>query len=102
MIRHEVILRIKPEVTREVIDRTLGEVRELLISITGVERVVYGVNNAPAYRHVMLVVELTDEAALQRFARHPQHTRAVQRVNRLAESSAVGSYLIGSERHSNQ
>lgn len=102
MIRHEVILRIKPEVTREVIDRTLGEVRELLISITGVERVLYGVNNAPAYRHVMLVVELTDEAALQRFARHPQHTRAVQRVNHLAESSAVGSYLVGSERPSNQ
>ncbi|HEX6541706.1 MAG TPA: Dabb family protein [Ktedonobacterales bacterium] len=100
MIRHEVILRIKPEISREVIDRTLGEVRGLLTGITGVERVRYGVNNAPAYRHAMLVVELSDEAALHRFARHPQHTRAVQRVSRLAESSAVGSYLVGSEHHS--
>lgn len=100
MIRHEVILRIKPEITREVIDRTLGEVRELLMSISGVERVLYGVNNAPAYRHAMLVVEVTDEMALHRFARHPQHARAVQRVNSMAESSAVGSYLVGSEHHS--
>jgi hypothetical protein len=45
----------------------------------------------------MLVVEVTDEMALHRFARHPQHTRAVQRVSRMAESSAVGSYLVGSE-----
>lgn len=97
MIRHEVILRIKPEISREVVDRTLGEVRELLLSIAGVERVLYGVNNAPAYRHAMLVVEVTDEMALHRFARHPQHTRAVQRVSRMAESSAVGSYLVGSE-----
>jgi hypothetical protein len=97
MIRHEVILRIKPEITREVIDRTLGEVRELLMSISGVERVLYGVNNAPAYRHAMLVVEVLDETALQRFTRHPQHRRAVLQVSRMAESSAVGSYLVGSE-----
>jgi hypothetical protein len=100
MIRHEVILRIKPDITREVIDRTLGEVRELLTSVPGVERVLYGVNNAPNYRHAMLVVEMTDEMALHRFARHPQHIRAVQRVNSMAESSAVGSYLVGSEHHS--
>jgi hypothetical protein len=97
MIRHEVILRIKPEITREVIDRTLGEVRELLMSISGVERVLYGVNNAPAYRHAMLVVEVSDEMVLHRFTRHPQHRRAVQQVSRMAESSAVGSYLVGSE-----
>ncbi len=97
MIRHEVILRIKPEITREVIDRTLGEVRELLRSISGVERVLYGVNNAPTYRHAMLVVEVSDEMALHRFTRHPQHRRAVQQVSRMAESSAVGSYLVGSE-----
>jgi hypothetical protein len=48
----------------------------------------------------MLVVEMTDEMALHRFARHPQHIRAVQRVNSMAESSAVGSYLVGSEHHS--
>jgi hypothetical protein len=102
MIRHEVILRIKPDVTRETIDRTLGEVRGLLINIAGVKRVLYGVNDAPSYRHVMLVVEVADESALHRFTRHPQHTRAVRQVARLAESSAVGSYLIGSEHQSSE
>ena len=66
MVRHEVILRIKPEITREVIDRTLGEVSQLLAGIAGVKRVRYGVNNTPAYRHVMLVVEVADDIALQR------------------------------------
>ena len=102
MIRDEVILRIKPEITREAIDRTLGEVCGLLKGITGVKRVLYGVNNAPAYRHAMLVVEVADEAALQRFTRHPQHVRAVRRVSRLAESSAVGSYPVESEHHSSE
>lgn len=102
MIRHEIILRIKPDITREVIDQTLGEIRGLLTGIAGVKRVMYGVNNAPSYRHVMLVVEVADETALHRFTRHPQHTRAVRQVARLAESSAVGSYLIGSEHQSSE
>lgn len=102
MVRHEVILRIKPEITREVIDRTLGEVSQLLAGIAGVKRVRYGVNNTPAYRHVMLVVEVADDIALQRFTRHPQHTRAVRQIARLAESSTVGSYPVESEHHSSE
>ena len=96
MIRHEVILRIKPEVNREIIDRTLHEVGVLLHDIPGVEAVRYGVNKSPTYRHAMLAVDLTDELALHRFGRHPQHARAVRMVSRMAESSAVGSYLVGS------
>lgn len=98
MIRHEVILRIKLGVSREIIDETLRETYRLLIGIPGVERVRYGANNAPSYRHALIVVDLTDENALQRFGRHPQHARAVRLVSRLAESTAVGSYLIGSEK----
>jgi hypothetical protein len=99
MIRHEVILRVKTGVSREVIDRNLREVRDLLVAIPEVERVRYGVNNAPAYRHALLVVDLPSEEALQRFGRHPQHARAVRLVNNLAESTAVGSYLVTSESH---
>ncbi|HUY75955.1 MAG TPA: Dabb family protein [Ktedonobacterales bacterium] len=98
MIRHEVIIRFKPDLSREIIDRTLAEARSLLFEIPGVERIRSGVNNAPAYRHAMLVVELTDEGALHRFGRHPQHARAVRLINRLAESSCVGSFLIRSEQ----
>lgn len=98
MIRHEVILRIKLGVSREIIDETLREANRLLVSIPGVERLRYGVNNAPSYRHALIVVDLTDEDALQRFGRHPQHARAVRLVSRLAESTAVGSYLVGSEK----
>ena len=97
MIRHEVILRIKPGVNREIIDRTLRDVHDLLRNIAGVERVRYGANNAPAYRHALIVVDLADEEALHRMARHPQHARAVRLCNRLAESTAVGSYAVGFE-----
>ncbi|MBF6589158.1 MAG: Dabb family protein [Ktedonobacterales bacterium] len=98
MIRHEIILRIRPEVNREVIESTMQEVRHLLRNIPGVERVRSGINNAPAYRHALVAVDLSDELALHRFGRHPQHARAVRLVSRMAESSAVGSYLISSER----
>ena len=98
MIRHEVVLRIKAEMRREVIERNLVEACRLLRDIPGVEQVRYGVNNAPAYRHAMLVIDLPDEEALERFGRHPQHVRAVRIVNRLAESTAIGSYLMDSER----
>ncbi|MFI5271696.1 MAG: Dabb family protein [Ktedonobacterales bacterium] len=97
MIRHEVILRIKQGVRREAIAKSLQEIYDLLISIPGVERVRFGVNNAPAYRHALLVVDLPDEETLARFGRHPQHARAVHLLSRLAESTAVGSYLVGSE-----
>lgn len=99
MIRHEVILRIKPGVTREVIERTLRDVHDLLIEIPGVERVRYGANKAPAYRHALVVADLVDEDALHRLGRHPQHARAVRLLSRMAESTAVGSYVAGSERH---
>ena len=99
MIRHEVILRIKPGIAQEIIERTLTEVKHLLMEIPGVESVRYGVNRAPAYRHALLVVDLSSEQALHRFGRHPAHARAVRLVNRLAESTAVGSYPAGSERH---
>jgi hypothetical protein len=98
MIRHEVIIRVKPDLNREVIDRTLRESYDLLRELPGVERVRYGVNNAASYRHAMLVIDLTDEQALHRFGRHPQHARAVRLINRLAESSSVGSFLVRSER----
>ncbi len=97
MIRHDIILRIKPGVSREVIDRTLRDVFDLLTAIPGVEKVRYGVNNAPAYRHVLIAIELPDEEALHRFGKHPLHARAVRYLSRLAESTAVGSYLVGSE-----
>lgn len=97
MIRHEVILRVKPDLNRDVIDRTLREAYELLRELPGVERVRYGVNNAAAYRHAMVVIDLTDEQALHRFGRHPQHARAVRLINRLAESQSVGSFTVRSE-----
>lgn len=100
MIRHDVILRIKPGVSREIIDRTLRDVRDLLIEIPGVEQVRYGVNNAPAYRHALIAVELPDEEALHRFDRHPLHVRSVRFLNRLADSTAVGSYVAPSRRRS--
>lgn len=97
MIRHDIILRIKPGVSREIIDRTLHDVTELLSEIPGVERVRCGVNNAPAYRHALIAVELPDEDTLHRFGKHPLHARAVRFLNRMAESTAVGSYLVPSE-----
>ena len=97
MIRHEVILRVKQGARREAVERALREVYDLLRTIPGVEQVRFGINAAPAYRHAMLVVDVPDEDALVRFGRHPQHARAVQMLTRLAESTAVGSYLVGSE-----
>lgn len=99
MIRHDVILRIKPGVNREVIDRTLRDARDLLVEIPGVERVRFGVNNTAAYRHALIAVELPDEEALHRFGRHPLHARAVRFLNRLADSTAVGSYVAPSQHH---
>jgi hypothetical protein len=100
MIRHEVILRMKAEITREMIDRTLGEVREQILNIEGVERVLFGVNNALAYRHVMFVVEVADTETLDRFSHGQPYAKAIRKLTRMAESSAVGSYLVGSKRHS--
>lgn len=97
MIRHEVILRIRPDMPRERIDQTLRDVCGYLAEIPGVERVRSGANNAAAYRHALVVVDLRDEPALHRFQRHPLHMRAVRLIGRLAESTAVGSYLVGSE-----
>ena len=98
MIRHDIILRVKPGVSREVIESSLRDIRTLVADIPGVERVRYGVNNAPAYRHALIAIELTDEVALHRFSRHPLAARALRTVNRLAESTAVGSYAVESER----
>jgi hypothetical protein len=98
MIKHEVILRIRPDVRREIVDQMLGEVYRLLKDIPGVEQVRYGTNNAPAYRHALIVVDLKDEDALNDMGRHPHHSKAVRLVNRLAESTAVGSYPA-TERH---
>ena len=98
MIRHEIILRIPPEINREIIESTMQEVCQLLDGIPGVERVRYGVNHAAAYRHAMLAVDVVDERALHRFSLHPWHARAARLIAPLAESSAVGSYLISSER----
>ncbi len=97
VIRHEVILRIKPEIPRERIVRMLRDACALIDEIPGVESVRSGVNRAAAYRHAMIVVDLEDEIALQRFQRHPLHVRAVRLISRMTESSAVGSYLVGSE-----
>jgi hypothetical protein len=98
MIRHEVILRIKPDVRRETIDNMLREVYGLLKDIPGVKQVRYGTNNAQDYRHALIAVDLDDEDALNAMGRHPQHTRAVRLVNRMAESTAVGSYLTSERR----
>jgi hypothetical protein len=98
VIRHEVIVRVRPEVARESIDRTLREVSQLLREIQGVASVRSGANDASAYRHALIVVDLADEVALHRFQRHPLHTRAVRLVGRMAESTAVGSYVVSSER----
>jgi hypothetical protein len=98
VIRHEVIVRVKPHIPRERIQHVLGEVAGLLYEIRGVERVRFGVNQAEAYRHAMLVVDITDEAALHRFQRHPMHVRAVHLLSRLAEATTVGSYTTSPER----
>lgn len=98
MLRHEVILRIKPGFTRETIERTLRDAHDRIIEIPGVERVRYGVNKAPAYRHALVVIDLASEEALHRLVRHPLHARAVRLLNHMAESTAVGSYFADSKR----
>ncbi|HEY7832886.1 MAG TPA: Dabb family protein [Ktedonobacterales bacterium] len=98
MIRHEVIIRVKPGVSRERIDQALRQARDLAAAIPGIERVRTGANNAPEYRHAMVVFELRDEMALHRMRRHPAHARAVRAMALLAESTAVGSYLITSDK----
>ena len=100
MIRHDIIMRVKPGVSREQIESALRDIRELVSAIPGVERVRYGVNNAPGYRHALVAVELADENALHRFSRNPQAARALRIVNRLAESAAVGSYAVEHEPRS--
>ena len=97
MNRYEVILRIKPDYPRDRIDRILREIRALLYQIEGVTSVRMGVNNTAAYRHALIVVEIESEIALQRFQRHPMHARAVRLAARMAESTAVASYPVGSE-----
>ena len=91
-------MRIKPGISREIVDRTLGEVAALLLKAPGVERVRFGINNAPAYRHAMLVADLTSEEALQRLRRYPTFARAVHMIHQVAESTVIGSYSVGSER----
>jgi hypothetical protein len=98
MIKHEIIVRAKQGLRHEALERGLREICGLLLEIPGVERVRYGVNKAPAYRHFMIVADLTDQEALEGMGRHPQHARAMRMLARMAESTAVGSYLVGSER----
>jgi hypothetical protein len=95
MIRHEIILRLRSDTNREVIDRTLTDVKELLAGIPGVTETRFGVNNAPAYRHALLVVYVENERALQRFSRHPLHARAVRLLSRLTEAYAIASMPVG-------
>jgi hypothetical protein len=98
VIRHEVILRLRSDVNREVIDRTLADIKDLLTSIPGVTQVRYGVNNAPAYRHALLVVLVENERALQRFSRHPLHTRAIRILSKLTQSYAIASLPVSVPR----
>jgi hypothetical protein len=98
VIRHEVILRLRSDVNREVIDRTLSDIKSLLTSIPGVTQVSYGVNNAPAYRHALLVVIVENERALQRFSRHPLHTRAIRILSKLTQSYAIASLPVSVPR----
>src|SRR6185437_14533633 len=98
MIRHEVIVRVRSEVSGETVEQTALDAARLLGEVPGVERVRYGYSKSPANRHMMFVVDLIDEAALQRMPRHASHARAVRIVGRLADLTAVGSYLVGSEQ----
>jgi hypothetical protein len=98
MIRHEVIVRVQSEISTEIVERTALDAARLLGEIPGVERVRFGFSASPTNRHMMFALDLTDELALHRMGRHSSHARAVRIIGRLADLTAVGSYLVGSER----
>ena len=62
MIRHEVIVRVRSEVSGEIVEQTTLDAARLLGEVPGVERVRYGYSKSPANRHMMFVVDLIDGA----------------------------------------
>ncbi|HEX9068234.1 MAG TPA: Dabb family protein [Ktedonobacterales bacterium] len=97
MVRHEVIIRFRPEINEEVSERVIMEVVTLLKDIPGVVSVRYGTNQTPDYRHLMLEVLVPSESALQRFGRHPLHVRALRLLSRITATSVVSNVEVGTE-----
>jgi len=82
MIHHVVLFRFNDGVS----EAQVAELRAQLLGLAGVvpeiRRIAFGPNLAPGaaeWPHV-LVVDLDDMAAVQRYAEHPAHVDVVQRV----------------------
>jgi hypothetical protein len=82
MIHHVVLFRF----TEGVSDAQVAELRAKLLGLEGVipeiRRIACGPNLAPGAAEwpFVLVVDLDDMAAVQRYAEHPAHVEVVQRV----------------------
>ncbi len=77
MIRHIVLLRLRPDVTEAEIGAVFAEVHALQGSLPGLRRVMSGRSESPerierGYLHGM-VVDFDDWAALARYQTDPRH-----------------------------
>jgi hypothetical protein len=97
MIRHIVLFRFKADVPRSEREEFIAELNrlpELISEITEVE-VGEDVTRAPRSYDVALVSVFADEAALARYAVHPDHLPVVEHSKKICESVVAVDYRFG-------
>jgi len=82
MIHHVVLFRFNEGVGETQVAEARASLRGLAGLVPEVRRIAFGPNLAPGAAEwpYVLVVDLDDMAAVQRYAEHPAHVDVVQRV----------------------
>lgn len=96
MIRHVVMFKFKPEVSaddraafREMLHKLADDI-DLIQALETGENVV----ESPRACDMVLMVDVADEAALQAYAKHPDHQPVLQRAGEIISASYVVDYPL--------
>jgi len=80
MLKHIVLIQLKPDAPASAADRIMAALRELPTSIPEIAALDVGRNVVDSERNLDLglIVDFADRAALDRYAAHPDHVAVVQ------------------------
>lgn len=94
MIRHEVLIKLRPDVPGDEVERALRALRALALSIPGVVRCRHACSRGPGSRHALLVVELASRRDLADYLAHPAHSAMMRRARPLIQDVSVVDYEV--------
>ena len=96
MIRHVVMFKFKPDVSKHDRQKLVDMLHRLQEDVEVVRKLQVGKNftDSPRACDLVLIVDVDNETALQVYSDHPDHQPVKQRVGEICEASYVVDYLI--------